>query len=284
MKHPTVLVWAAAAGLFASAGNAFAATIPVTDWHTFRATTATVLSGQGTDDPVVGSVATTSTNAFVIGYFPALPLNNVGDKIIFTFGVSFNDGAGVATTTPDQFRFALYNTNGETLTTADNTATAGNTDTDGYKGYWFGVKSGSTGAQGSIRKRTGTTADTNTFANASATLLGTAGGTSVSYAGQVNGTGTAVLYTGVMTLEVTAVGTVQLSGSFSGNGGANSFSFTDSSTPLTGNYNAVGFLNGSALSADQMIFQDVSVVPEPAAAGLLVVGALMRCARRRHCA
>ena len=93
-----------------------------------------------------------------------------------------------------------------------------------------------------------------------------------------------MLYTGVMTLEVTAVGTVQLSGSFTGNGGANSFSFTDSSTPLTGNYNAVGFLNGSALSADQMIFQDASVVPEPAAAGLLVVGALMRCARRRHCA
>lgn len=41
----------------------------VTDWHTFRATTATTIySGQGTDDPVFGSYAAPASQGFLVGY------------------------------------------------------------------------------------------------------------------------------------------------------------------------------------------------------------------------
>ncbi len=82
---------------------------PVTDWHTFKATPATTLSGQGTSSPVFGTTTDTASQVVLIGYLGSpLSLLNVGDKITFTFNVSFNDAAGMAATTPDQFRFALF--------------------------------------------------------------------------------------------------------------------------------------------------------------------------------
>jgi hypothetical protein len=274
----------------ASLGTAsLAHAAPVTDWHTFRATTATTISGETTEDPIVGTTAATATNAVVLGYFtPARSLTTVGDKLTLTFTVGFNDASGVVATTPDQFRFALFDSNGETLvTTVNNTgASAGTTDTDTYRGYALGVKSGATGQQGSIRKRPGTGTEPNVFVGTSydGTFTTTAGGTSVTYAGQVNGTGTLVPYVGVLTLELMAGG-LQVSGSFTGNGGANSFSKLDT-TPITTNFNTVGFLNGNSLSADQLLFQDVDVTftpaPEPAAAALTGVGMMTFAARRRR--
>src|SRR5215218_4082623 len=82
---------------------------PVTDWHTFKATPATVInSGQGTDDPVFGNTTTTSSGSRFIGYFAPQALVTVGDKITLTYTVSFNDAAGMVTNSGDNWRFALY--------------------------------------------------------------------------------------------------------------------------------------------------------------------------------
>lgn len=244
---------------------------PVTDWHTFKATPATTLSGQGTDDPVLGTTATTGSAAFLIGYLNSpLSLANVGDRISVRYDVSFNDAAGMANAN-DNFRFALFDLNGQPRVAAENTGTAGITgQTDNWRGYWFGVRTAATG--GSIRERTGT-AD-NPFANASATLLGTPGGDAVNFSSAVNGVGGA-LYSGELTLELTASG-VDLSGYFGGNGATNTFSFSDNSSPFTSNFEAVGFLNGGPLNNDQVLFQNVTVtltpVPEPSSVVLAFVG------------
>ena len=87
----------------------------------------------------------------------------------------------------------------------------------------------------------------------------------------MNGTGTAPVYTGLMELQLTATG-LSISGSFNGNGGANTFAFLDT-TPIALSYSAIGFLNAGPLSIDQMNFQSVDVslqlVPEASAVALL---------------
>jgi hypothetical protein len=108
------------------------------------------------------------------------------------------------------------------------------------------------------------------------------------FTGAVNGVGTAPTYTGTMVLTLTASG-MDVTGSFTGNGGANTFSFSDVSPAATA-FSAVGFLNGSALSTDQMNFQNidvtVSLVPEASAAAAMAlatcVGAAVVWVRRRR--
>jgi hypothetical protein len=249
----------------------------VTDWHTYK-NTATTLSGQGTDDPIMGSTANSSSTGFLVGYLGSpLSLVNIGDKISLTYNISFNDALGMASGN-DNFRFALYNLNGEARSTLDNTGTAGTLDTDGVRGYWFGVMSGASGT-GSTRKRTGTTADQNLFANASATAnFSTPTGDRITYSGAVNGVGGS-LYSGELTLQLTASG-VALSGSFGGNGQMNLFSGLDDGTVggafLANNFEAVAFFNGSGLSADQILLQNVAVtytpVPEPSASLIALIG------------
>jgi hypothetical protein len=257
--------------LYSGLLGAHAQTASVTDWHTYK-NTATTLSGQSTDAPIMGSTANSSSTGFLVGYLSnPLSLVNVGDRISLTYNISFNDATGMASGN-DNFRFALYDLNGETRSAVDNTGTAGTTDTDGVRGYWFGVMSGTGTASGSMRKRTGTTADQNLFANASATALGTVPtGDRITYNGAVNGIGGSV-YSGELTLELTLSG-VALSGSFGGNGQLNTFSGLDNATVggafLANNFEAVAFFNGSGLSADQILLQNVAVtytpVPEPSA-------------------
>jgi hypothetical protein len=252
----------------------------VTDWHTFKASPATVLSGQGTDDPIMGSTATTSASAFLIGYLSSpLSLVNIGDKITLTFDISFNDAVGMAPTTGngDQFRFGLFDINGMTKATADNTATAGVAgQTDGWEGYRLGVRSGSgTGSTGSIRERAAAGGDLNPMANAQTVLMGSPTGDQIIWSGAVNGVGGA-LYSGELTLELTALG-VNLSGFFRGNNTTNLFAAPDTTAPYTSNFEAVGFLNGNSLNADQFLFQNVDVtyvpaVPEPSAMVLTLGG------------
>jgi hypothetical protein len=293
MKRFTALI--ASAALSLGAGSvATAATIPVTDWHTFRATTATTLGGQGTNAPTMGSTTASSSNGFIVGYLPnAIALTNVGDFVTLSFNVSFNDATGV-TNNGDNFRWALFDLNGQTPVSGDNFATAGvDGQTDDWRGYWFGHKGGGgAGTNGSIRERTAALASgDNIFAaaapnNTSAPSLGAVGGTAVTIAGSVNGDNTGPLYTGTLTLTKTAAG-IDLSGSFSGTNGANanSFSVSDNTTPSPASFRAVAFLNGSGISADQVIFQNVNVltnVPEPAAAGVLALSAMAIGMRRRR--
>ncbi len=271
-----IVIAASAAGVQAA---------PITLWRTFKATPATVVdSGQGTSSPVFGNTTTTAAGSRLIGYFTPQTLVNVGDKISLTYTVSFNDAVGVANG-GDNFRYALFDLNGETAPAAENTASNGSTDTNSFLGYWAGVKTG-TGAAGSLRERFDTT-NNDMFANASASAnLGTIDGTNVTFTGQVNGAGTVTLYTGELTITRTATG-VDLSGGFSGNGGANTFAASEAS-PISLTYGAVGFLNGGGISADQVRFQNVDVtytpIPEPAtwalAVGSIVGGAIARRRKR----
>ena len=271
------LLSAAAIGACAVTANA----APVMDWHTLRGTTATVISGENTNDPVVGTIETTSAGARVLGYFSPVTLSNIGDKVTLTYTVSFNDATGMVDAA-DNFRYALFSRNGENTIAATNTTGVGTEETDGLIGYWFGIDAG-TGAQGSMRERfdnSGVNQDP--FANATATLLGTAMGGNVDFQSSVNGDNTGALYTGVMTLELQAGG-LQLSGSFTGNATGNTFSFLEP-TPIATTFDVVGILNGGNLSADQMLLQDVDVtyvpIPEPASLGLLLAGGLLALRRR----
>jgi hypothetical protein len=266
--------------------NALTVAAPVVDWHTFRDTTATTLSGQGTDDPVIGDFISTANQGFAIGYLTSpFSLVNVGDQITFTFGVRFNDALGT-TGNGDNFRFALFDLNGQTPVTVENSATAGlDGQTDNFRGYIFGHKGGGgAGANGSMRERTAALlAGDNAFAVTGANVptapsLGTVGGDPVTLVSSLDGSGP--LYSGVMTLTLTSFG-VDVSGSFSGNGSSNLFFASDNTTPTPMTFGAVGFLFGGGISVDQAIFTDVTVVPEPATCSLLALGGALLLRRRR---
>ncbi|MEO5802339.1 MAG: hypothetical protein ABIR24_02330 [Verrucomicrobiota bacterium] len=235
---------------------------PVTNWHTFKATTATTLSGQGTSSPVFGSTNVTSSGAFFVGYFDAVSLTNLGDRIIFSYQVSFTDAANIVDA-QDNFRFALFDLNGQTPVVAENVATAGvDGATDNWRGYWFGVRHLS--GVGSIRERIGAVAagGDNPFSatganTANAPSLGTVGGTGVSFLSSMTPAGGPV-YVGIMALEKTPSG-IAVAGSFGGNGATNLFAANDNATPFPTNYAAVAYLSGGPLSCDQMNFQNVTV-------------------------
>src|SRR5687767_12615020 len=239
---------------------------PVTNWHTFRATTATTLSGQGTSSPTVGSAATVANQAFLVGYFDGIALTNLGDRITFSFQVSFTDAAGFSTA-GDQFRFALFDLNGQPRVAAENTATAGvNGQTDDWRGYWFGHRGGGgAGAGGSIRERPAALTGTdNPFSNTAgdpAPSLGPVGGSPVTLVSSTSPGGGAV-FSGVMALENTPSGVV-LAGSLSGNGATNIFTANDTASPFPSVYGAVAYLFGNAMSVDQVNLQNVTVTYSP---------------------
>jgi hypothetical protein len=236
---------------------------PVTNWHTFKDATATTLSGQGTGSPVMGATATSSA-AFLIGYFQAMSLTNVGDRILFSYQVTFTDAVGMSTP-GDNFRFALFDLNGQTPVVAENTATAGvDGQTDNWRGYWFGQKGGGgAGVNGSIRERisalvSGDNAFAATSANApTAPSLGSVGGNPITLQSSTDPAG-GTNYVGLMAVEKTPTG-VALAGLLRGNGSTNLFAANDDSSPWPVNYGAVGYLNAGPLSCDQVNFQNVTV-------------------------
>lgn len=254
----------------------------VTNWRTYKANTATVLSGQGTDDPVVGDSANPASAAFVIGYLdsPAVLGDDVGDTVTLSFSVSFGDADGM-NNAGDNFRFALFDLNGEAQDPSPgspNFATAGTNNTDNFRGYILGARNGAgAGSGGSIRERiamlsSGQNAFAVTGANAgTAPSLGSVGGDPVTLASD----GTE--YRGLLTLTRNSNGLVDVWGSFIGSNAAtgNVFSATDLTANTSSTYGAVGFLIGGPLSVDQARFQDVDVtaVPEPVSALLFLSGA-----------
>jgi hypothetical protein len=255
-RHLTALIAVAVCTLSVQAS-------PVTDWHTFRATTATTLSGQGTASPVFGSTAQTASQGFLIGYFDALSLTNEGDRITLNFAVSFTDAAGMVDA-GDNFRLALFDLNGQLPVTTENSSTAGvDGQTDDWRGYWYGVRNGSgTGSGGSIRRRNALVTGDNPFAatgmNAgTAPSLGTVGGTPVILQSSAAPEGGPV-YFAEMVLERSPSG-VTLGGFFRNASGTNIFLANDDTAPLPTSYGAVGYLNGNGLNLDQMNFQNVMV-------------------------
>src|SRR5688572_24010262 len=213
---------------------------PITNWHTFKATTATTLSGQGTSSPVFGSPSASAATAFLIGYFDAMSLTNVGDRIMLTHQVSFTDAAGMSSN-DDQYRFALYDMNGQPQVAEDNTATAGVAGyTDDWRGYWFGVDSSqAAAAAGTIRKRNA--ANLHPIANAGTVLIGRPGGTQVLFSSSTSPAG-GPSYSGEMVIELTPTG-LALAGYFGGNGTTNTFATNDNTAPFPVNFGAFGVLN-----------------------------------------
>ena len=270
---------AAALSVLLVTSHALAA--PVTDFFTLRGTTATTLSGTGnTDDPVVGTAAATADGSRLVGYFAPVSLTNVGDSITFSFSFAFT--AGTIANATDNFRYGLYDRNGENqITTNTDLNVVGNDDTDAFRGYRYGVdtNSGGSGVQGTIRERAGTdlTVD-DPMANAGTTTLTPPGGTAVTLASDAT-------YTGTMTLTLTAADEITLGGSFSGTNGANanSFSAVDAS-PITTTYSVVAFLIGDAINAEQVTFSnvDVTFTPIPEPASLSVLGLAAALLRRRR--
>ena len=265
--------------------NLAAKAAPVTDFRTYRGTAATTLAGQGTNDPVVGDLLGNTANAsFVIGLLstPAVLGANLGDQVKLTFGVAFDDATGMANA-GDNFRFALFDLNGEAQDSATggagggpNYATAGTDNTDDFRGYWLGVKNGTgTGSGGSIRERISmlVTGD-NAFAatgdnNATAPSLGAVGGDPVTLVSDINGDETGADYTAELTLTRNASNLVDVSGSFIGTNGAtgNLFTASDATDPSPATFGAVGFLIGNGLNVDEVTFTDIDVAVVPAGGG-----------------
>jgi hypothetical protein len=229
---------------------------PITNWHTFKANTATTLSGQGTSSPVFGSPSASAATAFLIGYFDALSLTNLGDRLTLSHRVSFTDAAGMSSQ-DDQYRFALYDMNGQPRVTDENTASAGVAGfTDDWRGYWFGVDSSQAGtAAGTIRERTA--GNLHPIANAGTTLIGRPTGAGVLFASSTSPAG-GPSYSGEMAIERTPNG-LALAGYFGGNGTTNIFAVNDNAAPHPVNFGAFGVLNGGPSSCDQFNFQDVTI-------------------------
>ncbi len=271
-------------GLVAIAVTSSANAAEVTDWRTYNS--GPPIAGQGTNDPIIGDlVGGTADPSFVIGYLstPATLGANVGDKITFSFGVRFNDTEGM-TNSGDNFRWALFDLNGEApdsstggFTGGPNYNVNGTDNTDQFRGYWLGHRGGSgAGAGGSIRQRTADldSSTDNPFTNNAAnpaTDIGTVGGDSVPLTSDVNGDGMGAQYTGTLTLTRAEGGLIDVSGTFVGSnigaGEVDNVFTSDASTSGPSTYGAVSFLIGNALNVEQAIFTDVDVSVIPAGGG-----------------
>ncbi len=269
-------------GLLAGAAQA----VPVTDYRTYRSGTANgtapALSGQNTNNPIVGDLSGTAAASagILLGYLqtPAVLGANVGDKITFSFTAHFNDATGL-TPSGDNFRFALFDLNGEAKESATGGlgggptyATAGSANTDQFRGFWFGNFGGGGGGNaGSVRQRSADlVGSTNPFTNNAtdpATSVGTVGGDNVVLTSDVNGNGAGFDYTGTMTLTRATGGLIDLSGTLVGTnigvGETDNIFMSTTSVSGSSTYGAVGFLIGGPLNVDQVLFTgiDVSVIP-----------------------
>lgn len=211
-------------------------------------------SGLNTASPVLGNGSLDSgDNQTIYAVLPtSYTLTNVGDSIKLSGGVTF---LNLATPQADQFRFGLYNVNGQT-------------GVNGWLGYMASNSGTSTGPTYS-RLWERSNPNTGSFgsgsgATAVANVNATPGNTSFA-----SGTYTfSLTLTRVATgLEVgwTLIGT-NVNSTVSG-------TFLDT-TPQTYTYNRVGFFTGGGLNADQVSFSnvDLTVVPEPGVVGLVAAG------------
>lgn len=268
-------------GLSIGAANA----APVTDFRTYRSGTANgtapALAGQGTNDPVIGDLSGNPASAgILLGYLatPATLGATVGDKITFSFEVHFNDATGL-TPSGDNFRFALFDLNGESPESATGGLgggptydIAGTDNTDQFRGFWLGNFGGGGGGNaGSIRQRSADlTGSNNPFTNNAtdpAADIGTVSGDTVPLVSDVNGNGAGFDYTGTLTLTRAAGGLIDVSGTFVGTnkpeGETDNIFMSDASVTGSSTYGAVGFLIGGPLSTDQALFTDVDVAVIP---------------------
>ncbi|MFA6959400.1 MAG: PEP-CTERM sorting domain-containing protein [Opitutaceae bacterium] len=215
-----------------------------------------ISSGLNTASPVLGNGTSGSESADSQTIYASTAtshtLSSVGDSISLSGGVTFT---GLNTPDADQFRFGLYDVNGQSGATgwlgyfaSNSGASAGPT----YSRLWERANPNT----GSFGSGTGATAIANVNASPSNTSF---------VSGDYTFSLTITRVSTGLSLAWTLIGT-DVSYSVSG-------TFTDT-TPLTYTFNRVGFFAGGSLDADQVGFSNVDVtftsaVPEPASWGTL---------------
>jgi hypothetical protein len=242
-----------AAGLFAISADA----APLTSWTQFSGA---ISSGLNTASPVLGNgTADSGDNQSIYAIAPlSYTLTTVGDTLTLSGGVTFSS---LAIPQADQFRFGLYDVNGQSGATGWLGYMASNSGTSGgptYSRLWE-RNNPNTGSFGS---GTGATAVANVNATPSNTSF--ASGT-YTYSLTVTRVATG------LEVDWTLIGT-NVSSTVSG-------TYIDT-TPQTYTFNRVGFFTGGGLNAAQVSFSNVDLtfvaVPEPAALSM-VVGGLAFC-------
>jgi hypothetical protein len=250
----------AAVSLLSFATSASAA--PLTSW---TQDAGSISSGLNTASPILGNGTSDSADGQGIhAVSSSFSLNTVGDSISLYGGVAF---AGLATPQADQFRFGLYNVNGQS-------------SISGWLGY-FASNSGTSG--GPTYSRLWERNNPNSFSYGSgsgATTISSANATPSNTAFASGSYTFSLTYTRVATglqIDWTLLGT-DVTYSVSG-------SFLDT-TPQTYTFNRVGMFTGGGLNASQVSFSNISLdytpVPEPAVTGLLLGGSLLFVLRRRR--
>lgn len=207
---------------------------------------------------------TTQIDRAVLGLFGAFTLVNIGDKLTLSFDLRFETAPTV--NTADGFRFGFYNSNGTVV------ATNGGTESDDDFGYQVSIGTGST-AGFDIKKETNVGAGGTGSDNPSVDRVSISPTTASTAA--INDT---LKHTATFSLTRNATG-VTFDASFDGvalGSGTN-----DTTQFLT--FDEVVITHGTpqAFRIDN-VNVTTQTVPEPAAAGLLVLGLAGLCARRRR--
>jgi len=235
---------------------------PLTSWTQYSGA---ISSGLNTSSPVLGNgTADSGDNQSIYAITPVSYTLAVGDTLTLSGGVTFSS---LVTPQADQFRFGLYDVNGQ----------SGGTGWLGYMASNSGASAGPTYSRlwernnpntGSFGSGTGATAVANVNASPSNTSF--ASGT-YTYSLTITRVATG------LEVDWTLIGT-SLSSSVSG-------SYIDT-TPQTYTFNRVGFFTGGSLNAAQVNFSNVDLtyapVPEPAVLGLAIGGLALCFARPRR--
>lgn len=242
--------------LSATLGNAATA---ITSWSLISGATAVI--GGTNASPTLGNGTTNNAdNHAMAATFTGGTLVNAGDTITLSGTVTF---LGVESGAADQFRFGLFDVNGQ----------AGNT---GWLGYF--ATNANTTTTGRLAERS----DPN-----SAIATSSTGVTSIQTATASGNAAfdftTNTTYSFVLSYERLANGSLDIDWSLSNGAGYSLSSTFNDTTPETYAFNRVAFLTGDSQNADQLTFNNVDVtftpVPEPSIAllgGLSVLGLLRR--------
>lgn len=227
---------------------------------TWTATVGKTLLNATTASPTLGDNTNGGASAIMYASFPTITLTNVGDNLTLSGSFTLTGG----TTGQEQaIRFGLFDNNGST--TAMN-----------WRGYLGTNRTAANNANSIWERANQTSGDFLGTTSGGAFLAGSTG----SSTGTPPASGT---FTFSETITKTATG-VSMSFSLTEAGG---FSWTASNTDTTPNggvsveYDRVGIGFSGTYSADQAVFSNITVVPEPSAALFGGLGVLAILRRRR---
>jgi len=222
----------------------------LTSWTQYSGS---VSSGLNTASPVLGNGTSNSGDGqSIYAVSPTYTLSSVGDSLTLSGGVTF---LNLETPQADQFRFGLYNVNGQS----------------GGLG-WLGYMASNSGTSGgSTYSRLWERNNPNNFSFGSGSGATTVANVNATPGNTAFASGT---YTFSLTLTRVATG-LQVGWTLIGTNVNYTVSGTYlDTTPQTYTYDRVGFFTGGGLTADQVSFSnvDLTVVPEPGVVGLVVAG------------